>query len=134
LTLEEEIDMKSTTGYCAMALAMAGLLFAPVAYAQVQSAPPSSPANPSVTPKTVPDHKLDAAASAARKVAALQDTYEQKLSQAPSAEKKRIVDEADNAMVKAVTDQGLSVDEFKTIMELAQNDPAVRGKLLERLK
>ena len=37
-------------------------------------------------------------------------------------------------MVKAVTDQGLSIDEFKTIMNLAQNDPAVRNKLMQRLK
>ena len=117
-----------------MALAAAGLLFAPLAHAQVQSAPSTSPANPSAVPKNVPDHKLDAAASAARKVAALQDSYEQKVAEAPTAEKKRIVEEADNAMVKAVTDQGLSIDEFKSIMELAQNDPGVRNKLLERLK
>ncbi|WP_395714707.1 DUF4168 domain-containing protein [Reyranella sp.] len=35
---------------------------------------------------------------------------------------------------KAVTDQGLSVDEFTTIMEVAQKDPDVREKLMKRLK
>jgi hypothetical protein len=36
--------------------------------------------------------------------------------------------------VKAVTDQGLSVDEYSTILQVAQNDPQVRDKLLQRLR
>ena len=39
-----------------------------------------------------------------------------------------------NALVKAVTDQGLSVDEYSTILQVAQNDAAVRDKLLQRLR
>ena len=52
----------------------------------------------------------------------------------PAAEKKRIAGEADDAINKAVTDQGLSIEEFSTIMEVAQNDPGVRDKLIQRLK
>jgi hypothetical protein len=37
-------------------------------------------------------------------------------------------------MEKAVTDQGLSVDEYTTILELAQNDPIVRNKMVQRMK
>jgi hypothetical protein len=36
--------------------------------------------------------------------------------------------------VKAVTDQGLSVEEYTSIMVVAQNDPMVRQKILQRLK
>jgi len=124
--------MKSTTGFCAMVLAAAGFLVMPVAQAWAQ-APTAKPA-PTTAPADISDSKLDAAATAAKNVTSLKSTYEQKLAEAPVAEKQRIATEADTAMVKAVTDQGLSIDEFKTIMNLAQNDPAVRNKLMQRLK
>jgi hypothetical protein len=44
------------------------------------------------------------------------------------------VDEANDAIAKAVTDQGLSIDEYVSIMKTAQNDPAVCDKLVQRLK
>ena len=47
--------------------------------------------------------------------------------------KQYIADEAINAMKKAVTDQGLSVDEYNTIVQTAQNDPTVRQKLVQRI-
>jgi hypothetical protein len=37
-------------------------------------------------------------------------------------------------VTKAVTDQGLSVQEYLGIMRLAENDATVRGKLMDRLK
>ncbi len=129
--------MQSTTrfgAFCAMALTAAGLLSLPAANAQQQ--PPSAP--PATTPKpaptTIPDKKLDAAAAAVKQVSTVKGTFEQKLAQAPAAEKERLVDEANDAMEKAVTDQGLSIDEYATILEVAQNDPIVRDKLLQRLK
>jgi len=44
------------------------------------------------------------------------------------------VAEANAALIKAVTDQGLSIDEYTKIIEVAQSDPGVRDKLLQRLK
>ena len=43
------------------------------------------------------------------------------------------IEEADSALEKAVKDHGLSMDEYDTILQTAQNDPAVREKLLQRL-
>jgi hypothetical protein len=37
-------------------------------------------------------------------------------------------------MKKAVTDQGLTVEEYTDIVNVAQKDPAVRDKLLRRLQ
>jgi hypothetical protein len=132
-------DMQSTTrfcAFCAMTLTAAGLLFAPAANAQQQSpsAPPSTAPGPKTAPANISDSKLDAAAAAVKKVSTIQDTYRQKLAQAPVTEKERLVGEANNAMEKAVTDQGLSVDEYTTILELAQNDPIVRNKMVQRMK
>ena len=44
---------------------------------------------------------------------------------APASDKKRIAAEAFSAFQNAVTDQGLSLDEYISILEVAQNDPEV---------
>ncbi len=121
-------------GLCAAAIvAAAGLSWAPVTIAQQQK--PEKPAGQSATaPADIPDHKLDAAAAAAKRVVAVSDTYEQKLAKASGNEKEKLVDEANQAIAKAVTEQGLSVDEYVSIMKVAQNDPTVRDKLVQRLK
>jgi hypothetical protein len=81
----------------------------------------------------VTEQKLDAAAAALERVLTLQKTYQQRLAQAEQADKERIVAEANDALTKAVADQGLSVEEYSSILEVAQNDPEVRGKILQRI-
>jgi len=116
------------------------LLVAPAANAQAQQTPPASTTAPNATQMApapsadIPDQKLDAAAKAVKGISALQNTYEQKIAQAPQADKNRIADEADSAMAKVVTDQGLSVEEYTNILQVAQNNPTVHQKLLDRLK
>jgi hypothetical protein len=128
--------MKPTIGLsAAMILVAAGLLFAPAAFAQGQSAsPPAKTAPDAASPANIPDHKLDAVAAAAKRVVAVSDSYEQKLAKAPEGEKEKITGEANAAIAKAVTDQGLSVEEYVSIMKVAQNDPGVRDRLVQRLK
>jgi len=80
------------------------------------------------------DEASDAMAKAVKNVSTIRDSYEQKLIKAPADQKAKLADEASDAMAKAVKDQGLSVEEYTNIIEVAQNDPAVRNKLLQRLK
>jgi len=82
---------------------------------------------------TISDEKIDAAAAAIGHVTSIQQTYERKISAAPPSDKQRLTAEANNALQKAVTDQGLSVDEYNSIIRTAQNDPAVRQKLTQRI-
>lgn len=125
--------MKSTIGFCAATLAAAGLFLAPAASAQTQT--PSSPPKAKPAPAAdISEQKLDAAAKAVKKVSSIRDSYEQKLVKAPTDQKAKLADEASDAMAKAVTAEGLSVEEYTTIIEVAQNDPVVRNKLLQRLK
>jgi hypothetical protein len=99
--------------------------------ADIPQAQPPAPANPAAS---IPNQKLDAAAAAMQQVARLRRDYLQLLEDAPADDQPRILDEAGNAMEKAVTEQGLSVDEFSAIMEAARNDPQVRDKIVERLQ
>jgi hypothetical protein len=103
----------------------------PAANAQVQS-PAPSPSQPS---QSIPEHKLDATAAALNQIADVKENYTKQIEATPNdADKQRLVDDANKALVKAVTDQGLSVEEYTSIMVMAQNDPMVRQKILQRMK
>jgi hypothetical protein len=119
-----------TTSLAAVVVTAAWHFAIPVANAQVETPSPglSAPA-PNIT-----DQKLDAAAAALKRVAVLQQTYRQRLAQAPAqADKDRITAEADTALTNAVADQGLRWrNTFPSCV--AQNDPEVRGKILQRIR
>jgi hypothetical protein len=95
---------------------------------QAQSPAQTNPA------ESIPSQKLDAAATAMQRIARLKRDYLQVLGDTPPDDQPRIVKEASNAIEKAVTDQGLSVEEYTTIVEMAQSDPQVRQKIIERLQ
>lgn len=111
-------------------LSAACLLFSvPAANAQARS---PSPGVSDASPK-IPDQKLDAAAAAIERVASLKENYQEQIATAPAADRERIAGEAISAISKAVTDQGLSIDEYNSILEVAQNDPEVGEKIRQRL-
>jgi hypothetical protein len=107
-----------------------GFLFVPAASAQVQSPSPDL----SQQPQNIPEQKLDAAAAAILRVASLKQDYQQRIAAAAPTDHERLLNEAVNAMSKAVTEQGLSVDEYDSILEVAKNDPDVREKILQRIR
>ena len=113
----------------AILLIGADLLCAPAVNAQVQSHSPGATDQPS----NIPDQKLDAAAAAIQRVTSLKQDYQQRITTAAPADKERIVNEANSALEKAVTDQGLSVEEYNTILKVAGNDPGVREKIRQRM-
>jgi 3-oxoacyl-[acyl-carrier-protein] synthase III len=85
------------------------------------------------TTSSISDQKLDQAAAAMTRVNSLHKSYQQKLTETSPDQQDRVIAEANNAFQKAVTDQGLSVDEYDTIVKTAQNNPAIREKLVQRL-
>lgn len=114
------------------ALSVASLLALPAAYAQNQASQPQNGVQaPSPSP-TISDRKLNAAAVAMERVTSLEHSYQQQIASAPPTEKPRVAREANDAFRKAVTDQGLSVEEYNSILQVAQNDPTVRNKLFQR--
>jgi hypothetical protein len=126
--------MKSTTGLCAAIVLAAGLFAIPGANAQDRSPSAPSMTAPKESPADISDTKLDAAAAAIKDVSTITGDYKKKVADAPADQKQRLIDEANDAMTKAVTAHGLSVKEYSTIIEVAQNDPGVRERLLKKLK
>jgi hypothetical protein len=119
-----------------IASAQSPLTQSPPADTPQQQSP--APADPAVAPAdpaaSIPDEKLDAAAAAMQRVATLKRDYLQLLQATPTDDQPRVVNEASDAIEKAVTDQGLSVEEYTTILEQAQKDPQVRDKIIERIQ
>jgi hypothetical protein len=108
------------------------LLVSPIAYAQSQLEPPlSSEQPPNIS--DIPEQKIEAAVTAMEKVARVKNDYEQRIDAAQHSEKARIADEANSAMVKAVTEQGLSVAEYTAILIVAENDVTLRERILQRI-
>jgi uncharacterized protein DUF4168 len=105
----------------------------PLANAQRGQSEAPSPGLSTPAP-SITEQKLDAAAAALQRVVSLEKTYGERLAEAPPAEKERILAEANDALKKAVADQGLSVEEYSSILEVAQNDPDVRGRILQRIR
>ena len=112
-------------------VSVAGLLLSPATNAQT-SQMPAPPQAQSPSP-TISDEKLNAAAAAIGQVTTIRQSYEPKIAAAAPSDKQHMADEANNAMQKAVTDQGLTVDEYNSIIRTAQNDPGVRQKLSQHI-
>jgi predicted ATPase with chaperone activity len=127
--------------FAAVVLTVSVMLLVPAAEAQMnppQARPQAqSPQTPSLqTPSQsapISDEKLNAAAAAIGQVATIQQSYESKIAAASPSDKQRLAKEQNDALEKAVTDQGLSVDEYNSIIRTAQNDPTVREKLTQRI-
>jgi hypothetical protein len=124
--------MRSTIASCAAAIGIAGLLLVAAAgLATAQSNPPAQPQSPAAT--DLSDQKIDAVAAAVEQVVKLEQDFRKQIEGAPSADRQRIVSEANTAITRAVTDQGLSVEEYGRIIQVAANDPELRQKILQRL-
>ena len=105
------------------------LLIAPAVMAQSQT-----PQTPQAAPASdISDQKLDAAAASIQQMAKVRQDYQQKIDAASDADRPRLESEGTAALKKVVTDHGLSIDEYNSIITVAQNDPTVRAKLMQRL-
>ena len=124
--------MRLLTRSLAAAMLTAGCyLSIPTVNVLAQSPPPG----PSTSAPDLSDQKLSATATAMERVVNLQKNYRQRIAEAEApAEKERIVAEANNELTKAVTEQGLSVDEYTSILDAARDNPEIRDKLLQRIR
>lgn len=95
---------------------------------------PNSTGEQSKNVQDIPEDKLNAAGAALAAVSRVRNDYQQRIAKARPNDKKRLIDQGDNAMQKAITDKGLSIDEYKAILGMAQNDPDLQATLIERAK
>ncbi len=124
--------MQLFTRSLAAAILAAGCYLAIPAVNVLAQAP--SP-DPSTSAPDLSDQTLSAVAAALERIANLQKDYRQRIADAEApAEKERIVAQAHDEFTKAVTEQGLSLEEYAAILDMARDDPKIRNKLLQRIR
>jgi len=124
--------MPRTLAFTAALLA-ALLLLIPSGAARAQSGS-TNPSGLNSASDDIPNDKLDKAAAAIEQVAQLHLKYEQRMRAAPPEQRDRVAEEANTALKKAVTDNGLTVNEYNSIIQVAQANPQVRDKILQRIQ
>jgi Domain of unknown function (DUF4168) len=119
-----------------MAFAVAWIFSALSVNAQEQTPPATQSPSPGASDPapSLSDQKLDATAAAVQRVATVKQDYQQRIAAAPPSDKERIAEEAFSELTKAVTDQGLSIEEYTSILEVAQANPEVREKIRQRIR
>ena len=116
-----------TRSLVAMMLTAGCYLSIPTVNVLAQSPPPG----PSVSARDL----LKAVATALERVASLRNDYRQRIAEVEApAEKERIVVEANKELTRAVTDQGLSVEEYTSILDAARDNPEIRDKLIQHIR
>ena len=129
-----QLRLMSGLAAAVLTLAMAPAVNAQGTQPDSASPPAVQPAQPAQPSPAISEQKLDAAAAALQRVAKIQQQYREKLAGTSAAsEQQQIIAEADAELTKAVTEQGLSVEEYAAIIKVAQNDADVRNKLLQRI-
>jgi DNA-binding LacI/PurR family transcriptional regulator len=124
--------MRVRTRLSAVAL---GALLASSSVALAQQPSPPSTGDQSKRTQNIPEDKLDAAGAALAAVSRVHQDYQKRIAAAASPDdKKRIVEEANKALERAITDKGLSIDEYNAIVDVAQNDPEFKAKLIQRAR
>src|SRR5262249_36513270 len=97
----------------AAVLLAAPLLLAAPAAAQHRWIAPGFPSPPA----SITERRLDAVAAAMTAMAMVKHSYRQMMASAAPADRQRLASEAQSALAKAVTDQGISLADFRGILE-----------------
>jgi LPS O-antigen subunit length determinant protein (WzzB/FepE family) len=121
--------LRTTALAAAVALAPVSI---PIATAQSNngSAPlqPPAAAQPQTQVDDLTVHKVGAAL---RHVAAIRQEYLQQAQASKSVQQQSdLTTQAKQNMVKAISDQGLSVDQYEQVIHQAQNDPMLKQRLM----
>ena len=129
-----------TRASTAVAVLAAFMLAAPAGAQQQQ--PQQAPEQQGMqTPQGTPssadfsEAQLDAFAAAAEDISRLQQEYDVKLQAAASSEEAEdLRTEATDAIMDALEEQGITPDEYNSIVAAAQADPTLYAAIIERME
>lgn len=117
--------MKSTDTRLAATAVLAALLLAAPMAASTAVAQTTSPTTPQANPEPIPEAKLKSFAAASLEIEKLNEKWSPKIASAGGPQRQaEIRDQAMQEMAAAARDEGLSVQEYNQIVNVAQADPA----------
>jgi GTP1/Obg family GTP-binding protein len=92
---------------------------------------PSGPPSGAVSGANMSDATVSKVGAALRQVAQIKETYSQRLQSANTPmQKQDISKQASGAAVTAITQQGLTIDQYNQVIRAAQSDPALKQRVL----
>jgi hypothetical protein len=118
-----------------LSAATIALIGSSLALPQAFGQAPQLPTNgaPSASSANISDQKLKEAATAIPHVEGIRQNFQQQLAQAPDGDKQRIQNQAGDEMKKAISDQGLSISEYNSILQIAERNPEIRARLIQQM-
>lgn len=96
-----------------------------LAFAQSGQMPSSPPPAGAIS-----DGTISKAGAALRDVAKMDQKYQGQMQSATPAQKQSISAQANAEAVQAIQSHGLSVDQYRNVIQTARNDPQVKQRLL----
>jgi hypothetical protein len=122
--------LKTPTRVLSLLLGLSGLLCAPAVFPQAVQQPSIEQSASSYN-----DAELRSFAVAALEVQRINDIYVPKLETAKSPEEQQQIQQtASQEMVRAVENEGISVDRYKEILSDARANPALAARVQEHMK
>jgi hypothetical protein len=115
------------------AVAAATALLLVPAFPAIAQQQGGAPQHPGVMPQQtqMSDAMVQKVGTALRHVAEIRQQYSQRAQSANSPQQRQTLsDQAKSEMVKAIGDQGLSVQQYDDAIQLAQNDETLKRRLL----
>jgi hypothetical protein len=81
---------------------------------------------------TIPDETVAKAGAALKQVLEIKSVTSPRIEAAPAPDERvRFSKQVIDAAAKAIIDQGLTIDQYNTLMKMAQRDPDLRKRLLK---
>jgi len=78
------------------------------------------------------DTTVQKVGTALRQMASIRQEYSERAQATPAPQQqKELTDQAQTEMVKVISDQGLSVQQYNQVIQMAQADPALKERLLQ---
>jgi hypothetical protein len=113
----------------------AATLFLPLGIAQAQPQPQQALPKQTQTTEQVSEQKLNQFAKALNMVAKLDAKYRPQIEKEANADQQqKIAQQAQQEMIKAVNQAGLSVEEYNALTAKLQQDKAMQEKLRQKLQ
>ena len=108
------------------------LLAAPALAQQTRTDTPVPPAPQATSPNgEMSDAMVHKVGTALRHVATIRQTYQQRAQAANNQQQiQDLNDQAQKEMVKAISDQGLSVQQYQQAIQMAQANPTLRQRVI----
>lgn len=123
------------TSLGATVLAASLLAITPAAAQSMQSQPPVTQPGAAGAQAQVTDEKLDSFASAAVEIQAINEEARARLSEPSTSESPEDLQrQANEDIISAVQDEGLTIEEFNEIARQAQDDPALHSRVIAKIQ